>query len=230
MKQWKKFALLAFFIAIIIAFVALDLKQYFSLDYAKENLDRFQKMLQENPVTVFTSYFGFYVFATAASLPVAAILTLLAGALFGFWKGLLLVSFASTIGASIAFLVSRYILQEGVQTRYQKPLKKINEGIKKEGGFYLFALRLVPLFPFFMINIVMGITKFGLLPFFIISQIGMLPGTAVYVFAGTQLATIDSLQGILSSQVILAFTLLGVLPIIAKKLVAYIRGKYYGKV
>ncbi len=163
-------------------------------------------------------FFLAYVLITALSLPVATFLTLLAGAIFGFGSGLLLVSFASTIGAALAFLMSRFVLRDVIQNRYAETLSRINEGFHKEGLFYIFALRLVPVFPFFLVNLVLGVMPVSLRHFYLLSQLGMLPGTAVYVYAGTQLGQITNLRDITSPELLLAFSLLGLFPLITKKL------------
>jgi uncharacterized membrane protein YdjX (TVP38/TMEM64 family) len=162
-----------------------------------------------------------YIAATTLSFPGAAALTLAGGALFGFWIGTIAVSFASTIGATFACFVSRFLLRHWVQKKFGDKLSLINRGIQKEGAFYLFTLRLIPVFPFFVINLAMGITPMPLVQFFWISQLGMLPGTMVYVNAGKELAKITSLSGILSPQLIFAFVLIGLFPITAKKLLEF---------
>lgn len=159
------------------------------------------------------------------SPPGAAVMTLAGGAIFGLVEGTILVSFASTIGATLAFLVSRILLRDAIQKKFGDSLKAINSGVKEEGAIYLFGLRLVPLFPFFVINLVMGLTPIRVATFFVVSQIGMLPGTLVYVNAGTQLANINSLSGILSPGLIFSFVLLGIFPFIAKKILAVIKGR-----
>jgi uncharacterized membrane protein YdjX (TVP38/TMEM64 family) len=166
-----------------------------------------------------------YILSTSLSLPGATILTLAGGALFGFWAGGLVVSFASTMGATLACVVSRFVLRDWVQGKFGDRLATINEGIAREGPFYLFTLRLIPLFPFWMINLVMGLTKVPLLTFYWVSQVGMLPGTAVYVNAGKELAKIDSLSGILSPSLIVSFAVLGLFPIVVKKLMTLCRAR-----
>ena len=163
---------------------------------------------KENALLAIGAYTGVYILSTALSLPGAALLTLLGGALFGLVTGTILVSFASTIGATLAFLVSRLLLRDFVQGKFGHYLKPFNEGIKKDGALYLFTLRLIPAFPFFVINLVMGLTPMKTIPFFFVSQIGMLAGTIVFVNAGTQLAQIESLSGILSPKIIFSFVLL----------------------
>ncbi len=201
-------------------FFAFDLGQYFTLDYLKSSQAEFAELYASQPALVIATFFGIYVAVTALSLPGAAIMTLAGGALFGVLVGTLIVSFASSIGATLAFLVSRYALRDTVQTRFGNRLKEINKGVEKDGAFYLVTLRLVPLFPFFVINLVLGLTQMKAGVFYIASQIGMLAGTIVYVNAGTQLAAIDSLSDIVSPGLLGSFVLLGVFPLIAKKLVA----------
>lgn len=218
----KKSLLLALFAALIVSFFAFDLNQYFTLAGLKSSVDEFQQSIDNNPVVSIGLFFLVYVAVTALSLPGAAILTLAAGALFGLWLGLLLVSFASTIGATLAFISARFIFRDTVKKKFGEKLQKIDEGVEKQGGFYLFTLRLVPVFPFFLINLLMGLTSLKIRTFYWVSQVGMLAGTAVYVNAGTQLAQIDSLSGIVSPGLILSFVLLGVFPWIAKGIVALV--------
>ncbi|MPM75767.1 hypothetical protein SDC9_122761 [bioreactor metagenome] len=166
-------------------------------------------------------YFIIYVVATALSLPGAALLTLAGGAIFGLLWGTVIVSFASTLGATLAFLMSRFLLRDWVSQRFGQRLDAIDEGVKREGAFYLFTLRLVPVFPFFLINLLFGLTAMNARTFFWVSQIGMLAGTLVYVNAGTQLARLDSLSGILSPALLGSFALLGVFPLIARKFYSF---------
>ena len=170
-----------------------------------------------------------YVISTALSLPGATILTLAGGAIFGVWTGLIIVSFASTIGATFAFLASRFLFRDLILNRFKEKLESINQGIQKEGAFYLFTLRLVPLFPFFLINLVMGLTPISVMTFFFVSQIGMLPGTLVYVNAGTQIAQIDSLKGILSPGILFSFILIGILPLISKWIIGIFKSRKFLK-
>lgn len=174
-----------------------------------------------HPIQALASYALIYIAVTALSLPGATILTLAGGAIFGLFWGTVIVSFASTIGASLAFLSARFLFRDTVQAKFGEHLKTINEGIEKEGEYYLFTLRLVPLFPFFMINLLMGLTTLKTRTFYGISQLGMLAGTLVYVNAGTQLGKLDSLSGILSPILVGSFVLLGVFPLIAKKVIEY---------
>jgi dihydrolipoamide dehydrogenase len=221
----KKILLLGVLVALVIVFFAFDLGQYLTLDYIKAQQQSFEQYYQENSVLTLALYFVSYVIITAASLPGAAVMTLLGGAVFGLVNGVIVVSFASTIGATCAFLVSRYILRESIQQRFSEKLKVINQGIERDGAFYLFALRLVPAFPFFVINLVMGLTTLRTWTFFWVSQVGMFAGTIVYVNAGTQLAQIDSLTGILSPGLILSFVLLAILPFIGRAVVNTIRAR-----
>ena len=226
----RKLLLLAVLIALVAAFFALDLGRFFSLDYIRAARDDFAALFQAHPLQVIGAFFGIYVAVTALSLPGAVILTLLAGAIFGLWVGTLVVSFASSIGATLAMLVSRYLLRDAVKSKFGTRLADIDRGIEREGAFYLFTLRLVPVFPFFVINLLMGLTSMKAATFYWVSQLGMLAGTLVYVNAGTQLAQIRSLQGILSPGLIGSFVLLGLFPLVAKKIVDIVqRRKVYAK-
>lgn len=224
MKRTPIKAILFIVVAILaVCFFAFHLEQYLTLSSLKAQ----QRMLQDyyfhhRGLAVFL-YMGTYIAVTALSLPGALVLTLAGAAIFGFWVAAVAVSFASTIGATLAFLVSRFLLRDWVQHRFGDKLAAINEGIRKDGPFYLFTLRLVPIFPFFLINLLMGLTPIGTLTFYLVSQIGMLPGTLVYVNAGTQLAAIDSLHGILSPGLLASFALLGIFPLAARKSIAFIR-------
>jgi len=210
----------------IFAFRYFELGQYLSLAYIKTSQTRFQSLYQAHQFFVIAVYMGIYIVVAALSLPGAAVLTLAGGGLFGLAVGAVVVSFASTIGATLAALVSRFIMREWVQNKFGDKLTAINNGIAKEGAFYLFSLRLVPLFPFFIINLLMGLTRMRLSTFFLVSQIGMLPGTLVYVNAGKELARIDSLSGILSPGLLISFVLIGLLPITMKKLLPVIKHKF----
>ncbi len=219
----KKAIVLAMIGALIVGFFWFDLDQLLTLEGLKAGLAQFDAWRQARPLLVGGGFLLLYVAVTALSLPGAAVMTLAAGALFGLLWGTIIVSFASSIGATLAFLVSRYLLRDTVQKRFGERLKPINDGIEKEGAFYLFTLRLVPVFPFFLINLLMGLTPIRAATFYWVSQVGMLAGTLVYVNAGTQLAQIDSLAGILSPTLLLSFALLGLFPLIAKKLLAVIK-------
>ncbi|MBI5898463.1 MAG: FAD-dependent oxidoreductase [Rhodocyclales bacterium] len=207
------------------AFFAFDLGRWLSLDALKSQQAAIEAYRAANPWLAAAIYFAVYVAVTALSLPGAAIMTLAGGAVFGLLWGTLLVSFASSLGATLAFLASRFVLRDWVKQRFGHRLEAIDRGVEKDGGFYLFTLRLVPAFPFFMINLVMGLTPMRTWTFYWVSQVGMLAGTLVYVNAGTQLAAIDSLSGILSPALIGSFALLGIFPLIAKKFVDGIKAK-----
>ena len=211
-------------IAVLVAiFIILDLDRYFSLSYIKESQVSFQKLYNNNRILVIGIYMIIYILVTALSLPGAAVMTLAGGALFGFVTGTLVVSFASTIGATSACFFARFLLRDWVQNKFDERLAPINRGIEKEGAFYLFSLRLIPAFPFFLINLAMGLTNIRLITFYWVSQIGMLPGTMVYVNAGKELAKIDSLSGILSPGLIISFIILGIFPITVKKIMGLFR-------
>jgi len=214
-----KLAILGLIVLLIAAFFIFGLDELLTLEGVQARSAELLAFKEANFGLTALAYAAIYIIVTALSLPGAAVMTLVGGAIFGFTWGLILVSFASTIGATLAFLVSRYLLQDWVEKRFSRSVSKINGGIEKEGAYYLFTLRLVPLFPFFLINLVMGLTRIKTLTFFLISQVGMLPGTAAYVNAGTQLAQIDSVGGILSFPVIASFAILGVLPLFLKRLV-----------
>ena len=203
--------------ALLVAFFAFDLGRFLTLDALKASQLTFAAWYAESPWLVAGSYFLIYIAVTALSLPGAVIMTLAGGALFGLWTGLLLVSFASSIGATLAFLASRFLLRDWVQSRFGSRLAVINAGMQKDGAFYLFTLRLVPVFPFFIINLVMGLTPIKTRTFYWVSQVGMLAGTAVYVNAGTQLAQLEGLSGILSPGLLGSFVLHGIFPLLAKK-------------
>ena len=220
-----KVAVIVVVAALVAAFLWFDLGRYLDLEHLKSRQADIGAFYRENPLMVLTAYFAAYVAITGLSLPGAAIMTLAGGAVFGLLWGTVLVSLASTLGATVAFIVSRYILREGIQRRYGDRLKAINAGIERDGAFYLFTLRLVPAFPFFIINLVMGLTPMRTLTFALVSQLGMLPGTIVFVNAGTQLARIDSLQGILSPALIGSFVLLGLFPFIAKWTVGVVKSR-----
>lgn len=219
----RKFGLALAIIAVVLSYRMLDLGQYLSLESLKTNQVAIAQFYSANPLITITLFFVIYIITTALSLPGATILTLAGGAIFGFFTGTILVSFASTIGATLAFLASRFLLRDFVQTKFSERIRIINEGIEKEGSFYLFTLRLIPLFPFFLVNLVMGLTPIKTITFFLVSQIGMLAGTAVFVNAGTELAQIDALKGILSLRLIVSFALIGLLPLISKWIIGSIK-------
>jgi len=213
----KKLIAACVILGIIAAYKIFGLDQYLTLSYAQNSREAFETLYSEHPGGVIAGYMAIYIFTTSLSLPTAAILTLAGGALFGFWRGTLIVSFASATGATLACFASRYLLRDWIQSAFGYKLRKINEGVKREGTFYLFTLRLVPIFPFPVINLAMGLTGMPLFKFYWASQLGMLPGTMVYVNAGRRLAGIRSLSEILSPGLIASFALLGIFPIAAKK-------------
>ncbi len=221
----SRLALLIAIAAAIALFFVFDLGQYFSLAYIKSKQAQIAAFQQAHPWQTAGAFFAIYVAVTGLSLPGAAIMTLAAGAVFGLAWGTLIVSFASSIGATLAFLASRFLFRDAVQRKLGDRLRAINAGVEREGAFYLFTLRLVPVFPFFVINLVMGLTPIKTWTFYWVSQIGMLLGTIVYVNAGTQLAQIDSLRGILSPGLLISFALLGVFPLLAQKVVDWIKAR-----
>ena len=208
---------------LVAAFFLFDLGRYFNLEYLKQQQAVMDAFYERQPLTTALYYFLLYIVITGLSLPGAAILTLAGGAIFGLLWGTVIVSFASTIGATLAFLFSRYLFRDAIQGRFADKLTAINRGMAEEGAFYLFTLRLVPIFPFFIINLVMGLTPIKALTFFLVSQAGMLAGTIVYVNAGTQIAKIEQLKDIASPGLILSFVLLGIFPLLAKKAVDYLK-------
>ena len=221
----NKLILLVAVAAVVTAFFAFDLGRYFTLDFFKSQQAAIDAYVSARPVQSGLLFFLIYVAVTGLSLPGALIMTLVAGAVFGLLWGTVIVSFASSIGATLAFLASRFVLRDWVQGRFGDKLKPINAGVEKEGSFYLFALRLVPAFPFFVINLVMGLTPLRTWAFYWVSQLGMLAGTIVYVYAGTQLSQIASLRGVLSPGLLLAFILLGIFPLVAKKAVDALKAR-----
>jgi pyruvate/2-oxoglutarate dehydrogenase complex dihydrolipoamide dehydrogenase (E3) component/uncharacterized membrane protein YdjX (TVP38/TMEM64 family) len=212
----KRILLIVLVMTMIALFFGLDLDRHLTLESLQSGQERFAALQAEHPWRVALIFFALYIAVTGLSLPGAAIMTLAAGALFGLVTGTILVSFASTIGATAAFLVSRFLLRDVVQRRFGDRLKRINDGIERDGAFYLFTLRLVPVFPFFVINLVMGLSPIRTWTFYWVSQVGMLAGTIVYINAGTQLARITSLSDIMSPALLLSFALLGIFPWLAK--------------
>lgn len=220
-----KIILATVILSVIAAFFIFDLAQYFNLEYLKSQKDSLNALYNENPIIVSLIFFFIYVCVAAFNLPAAGLLTVAAGAILGFWNGLFVVSFASSIGATIAFLMTRYLFHDAIQAKFGDRLEAINSGIEREGAFYVFGLRLVPLFPFFVVNSVLGLTKLKTWTFYWASQIGMIAGTAVYVNAGTQLADISSLGDIASPKLLGSFALLGVFPILAKYFLNILKNK-----
>lgn len=204
-------------------FFALDLDEYLQLAFLKSVHERAVAYVHSEPWLASLVFFLGYVVVTAVSLPGAAVMTLAAGAVFGLLWGLVLVSFASSVGATLAMLIARWLLGDWVQSRFAAQLAAINRGFERDGGFYLFSIRMVPLFPFFVVNLIMGLTRISPWQFYWVSQLGMLAGTFVFVFAGTQLAQVESLGDVLSPGLIAALSLLGLFPLIARKLVSWLR-------
>jgi len=221
-KRWW-FAVLL--LALAGLYFAFDLGQYLNLATIKSRQAELEAWRAGQPVMAAVMFFAAYVAVAALSLPGAAVMTLAAGAVFGLGWGMLIVSFASSIGATLAFLASRWLLGDWVQSRFGERLAALNAGVAKEGGFYLFTLRLVPVLPFFVINLVMGLTPIRPLTFYWVSQLGMLAGTLVYVNAGTQLARIDSLSGIVSPGLLGSLVLLGLFPLVAKKIIDMVKAR-----
>jgi len=220
----RKVVLGLLFLSIVI-FVGIEFGQFLTLDNAKAQQASLALYIEQNLFYSAAVYFVVYILITAFSIPGAAVVTLLGAALFGFWMSLALVSFASTIGATLAFLSSRYLLRSWVQNKFNRKLNTINEGVRKDGAFYLFSLRLIPVFPFFLINLLMGLTPISIGRYYVVSQLGMLPGTAVYLNAGLRLSEIDSLSGIVSPTVLVSFALLGVFPVAAKWILTKLQRK-----
>jgi len=221
----RRIALLATLAVLVALFFAFDLGRFLTLDFFKSQQAAIESWRAAHPAVAALAYFVVYVAVTGLSLPGAAVMTLAGGAVFGLGWGLVLVSFASSIGATLAFLASRYLLRDAVQAKFGDRLQALNAGVEREGGFYLFTLRLVPVFPFFVINLAMGLTPIRTWTFYWVSQVGMLAGTLAYVNAGTQFARIDSVAGILSPALVGSFALLGVFPLLAKKIVEIARMK-----
>lgn len=221
----RKLLLLSLILTLIVGFFAFDLADYFTLANLKAQQAALDARVEAHPWQAAMLFFLAYVTITGLSLPGAALMTLLAGALFGLLEGFLLVSFASTLGATLAMLSSRFLLRDWVQARFGRRFEGIDDGVRREGAFYLFALRLVPLFPFFLINLAMGLTRLPVRTFWWVSQLGMLPGTLVYVNAGRELGRLDSLGGILSPGLLGAFVLLGLFPLLARRLLDALKAR-----
>jgi len=222
-RNWSKWIIVGVVAVLVVLFFALDLPQYFTLATLKSKQAALMDYYKAHTLLTIGIYMAIYIVVTALSLPGAAIMTLAGGAIFGLAIGTVVVSFASSIGATLAFLVARFLLKDYVQARFREKLKAINKGIEKDGMIYLFTLRLVPVFPFFVINLVMALTPIKTAMFYIVSQIGMLPGTIVFVNAGTQLAQVKSTGDILSPGLIFSFVLLGLFPWIARILTGFIK-------
>lgn len=225
----KKLLTLAILILLIVVAIylkqATSLGQYLTLSYLKAQHQSLLEQYQTYPITFVITFALIYILITAASLPGAALLTLFSGSIFGLLKGTIIVSFSSTIGATCAFLIARWLFRDYFQNKFSNKLTIINKGIQKEGSFYLFALRLVPIFPFFLINIAMGLTSIKTMSFYIVSQIAMLPGTIAFVNAGKELGKVDSISSVFSPQLLISLAILGILPILSKHIISFIRAK-----
>jgi len=223
MKVGEKliFSLLIIFSFLVVSFLyfGLDLYKYITLEYIKLSKNIFISFYEKNPNLFLFIYFIVYIILTSFSLPGATILTLAGGAFFGIWMGTLVVSFASSFGATFAMLMSRYLIKDWVQNRFKSEMHSINIHISKEGIYYLFSLRLLPLIPYFIVNLLMGLTSVRIITFYLVSQLGMLPATLIYVNAGSQLNNINSVSDIYSPMFLFSFLILGVFPLIVKKII-----------
>ena len=214
-NRGKIFFGLVFFTIIIVGYI-FDFNKILSFDTIKATYQDIQILINKNYILYYSAFFILYVVVTAFALPISLIKTLLAGALFGFWPGLILVSFASSIGSTFCFLFSRYALRAYIQKRFSNYLEKINKGIETDGWLYLLFLRLSPIFPFFIINLVFGLTKMKTLEFYVVSQIGMFIATAIFVNAGVQISNLNSLEEILSFKIVASLTGIGLFPLLVK--------------
>jgi uncharacterized membrane protein YdjX (TVP38/TMEM64 family) len=216
----KKLLIILSVIALVVLARYYGLQEYLSFESLKNNKELLNNYYAQNDALFISAYILLYIISVAVALPGAAILTLAGGALFGLVTGTLIVSFASTIGATLSFLISRYLFRDTLREKFSDKLTAIDKGIRQDGAFYLFTLRMIRIFPFFLINVLMGLTDISVIVFFFVSQIGMLLGTIVYVNAGTQLASISSLKDILSPNLLFSFVALGILPFIGKSIIA----------
>ena len=221
-SRWIALVVMA---SLIGAFFQYDLGNYLTLENIKSEQEALRGLVDSNPAEFIAGYFFIYVAVTALSIPGAAVMTLVAGALFGLWWGLLIVSFASTIGATLAMVIARWLFKQEVESRFKNQISTINKGIEKDGAFYLFTLRLVPAFPFFAINLAMALTSMNVITFFLVSQVGMLAGTFVFVNAGTELAQVKNPSDVLSAGLLMSFVLLGVFPLLAKWFVDWVKAQ-----
>ena len=221
-NRGKIFFGLVFFTIIIVGYI-FDFNKILSFDTIKATYQDIQILINKNYILYYSAFFILYIVVTAFALPISLIKTLLAGALFGFWPGLILVSFASSIGSTFCFLFSRYALRAYIQKRFSNYLEKINKGIETDGWLYLLFLRLSPIFPFFIINLVFGLTKMKTLEFYIVSQIGMFIATAIFVNAGVQISNLNSLEEILSFKIVASLTVIGLFPLLVKHIYKMIK-------
>jgi len=224
-QKLYKISLFLILISVVITFYIFEMDQLLTLDNIRVQQEVLLNYYDQNKLLVHVTYLFIYIITTTFSLPVALPLTLIGGALFGFFYGLVLVSFGSSIGATFAFLMARFIGHDLIKQRYNAQLTKFYKGFEKEGAFYLFALRMVPLFPFFIINIITALMPIKTWTFYWVSQLGMLPATALYVFAGTQLSEIKSLSDIMSPKLMLTFIFIGMFPILIKKIIKLLKRK-----
>jgi uncharacterized membrane protein YdjX (TVP38/TMEM64 family) len=222
-KRHQKLIVLVAFIALVAAFFYFGLNQYFSFDYLKSQQATLTAKVAENFWLAIAVFFLVYVMTAALSLPGAGILTIAGGAVFGLATGTIIVSFASSLGATLAFLGARFLFRDSVAAKFGPRLESIEKGIQKDGTFYLLSLRLVPAVPFFIVNLLMGLTSLKTRAFYGISQLGMLPGTIAYVYVGTQLAHINKPGDIISPGILSAFAVLGILPIAMRKLLQWLQ-------
>jgi uncharacterized membrane protein YdjX (TVP38/TMEM64 family) len=227
-KNWTRLALVAGLGLAIGLFFAFDLHRVLTLAQLKASQRTLQTSYEQHALLSLASYFCLYTLMVAANLPGALIMSLAGAAIFGFWPALLTVSFASSLGATMACFVARHLFRDAIQRRFSGTLAKVDAGVREEGAFYLFSMRLIPVIPFFAINVVMGLTAMPLRTFYWVSQLGMLPGTAVYLNAGQEIGKLESLSGILSPSLLLSFALLGLFPLAAKKTLAWRKRKAAG--
>ncbi len=220
-----RFFVLALILLLVTVYFTTGAGSYLTLTSLKQNQEHLAAQFSNHPLLVSLIFGLVYVIVTALSIPGATILTLASGAIFGLLYGTIIASVASTLGATLSFLGARYLFRQSAERRFRDRITSINQGLQKEGSFYLFTLRLIPAFPFFLVNLVMGLTQFSVWRFFLVSQIGMLPGTFVYVNAGTEISKIESLKGILSPGLLISFSLLGILPLLSKWLIGYFRSR-----
>lgn len=220
-----RFFLVVSILILIVAYFATDVGSYLTLASLKQNQTWLTTQFTNHPLLVSIAFGLVYIFVTALSIPGATILTLASGAIFGLFYGTVIASVASTLGATLSFLGARYLFRQPVEQKFRERITAINNGLQKEGSFYLFTLRLVPVFPFFLVNLLMGLTTFPIWKYFVVSQIGMLPGTLVFVNAGTEISKIENLKGILSPGLLISFSLLGILPLLSKWLISYFRSR-----
>ena len=221
-NRGKIFFGLVFFTIIIVGYI-FDFNKILSFDAIKATYQDIQILINKSYILYYSAFFILYIVVTAFALPISLIKTLLAGALFGFWPGLILVSFASSIGSTFCFLFSRYALRAYIQKRFSNYLEKINKGIETDGWLYLLFLRLSPIFPFFIINLVFGLTKMKTLEFYVVSQIGMFIATAIFVNAGVQISNLNSLEEILSFKIVASLTVIGLFPLLVKHIYKMIK-------